>query len=768
MTPEDLLASLRTANSAAEVDAALARYESAGHDLTWTPVGGRENNRGTVEVAADPGRSLVERVTNAIDAVLEAEHDAHDGRPDCRSPKDAALAWLGVPEKGLSEMGPVQRRALANRVTVRLLKGSGKDKRVVEIQDQGTGIAPDGMRGTILSLNESNKLSKHYLAGLYGQGGSSTYAVSDYTLIACRADNGGPVGFTLVKFLDLPPDTYRTGHYAYMLIGGQVPAASVAAADLPKGVLVRHVGYDLSAYPSPIGPHSLYGLLNTVLFDPVMPVLLETDVFQYKRRVIKGARNALNGAVDDGDESTRGPEMSYHCPLFHIPISEFGSIGVEYWVLAPPADDKNKQPNAAFVNPKKPVVLSVNGQNHAELSHTLVRKNAELPYLANRLICHVACDGLTMLAKRLLFVSNREDARRGVVYDQIEREMIRILRSDDQLGVLNREERDRGLRDQDDTAKMAMRREVARLLRLHGFDTREPVGRKRTQQASQSGGAGGARPTRPPPQPIELHDPPTYIRLVWEEDEAIDLYPGQRRYLRVETDAPSSYHVVTGPAVSRINPLVIGDGLRMVTTTPLEGGRMRVVVECVDGTPVGGEGTVRVELMRPALPMLQSERKVQIVEPPHVEDDKRKLPAPEFDVRALTPADPMWSTLNWPDGPSEMASQTVSDDGKLTVYYSSVFPKFADRRAAFERRSPALAASFTCRYEIWLAVHSFLLDSDQKQNGLPAPETSDASQKDADPEEWERRERIRVATLASLIAAREAETLPPTTGDQES
>ena len=34
------------------------------------------------------------------------------------------------------------------------------------------------MKDTILSLNESNKIQKHYLAGTYGQGGSSTFAFS--------------------------------------------------------------------------------------------------------------------------------------------------------------------------------------------------------------------------------------------------------------------------------------------------------------------------------------------------------------------------------------------------------------------------------------------------------------------------------------------------------------------------------------------------------------------------------------------------------------
>src|SRR5439155_6717773 len=207
MTPEELLTALRTATTTAEVEVALDEWEPS--STAWKPVGNRENNRGTIEAAADPGRSLVERLTNGIDAVLEYEHATHAGMPNPRSPKEAAAAWLGIPDGGLSDLSQAERQRLAKRVSVALLEGAARNKRVVEIADLGIGIAPEDMAGTILSLNEGNKLTKHYLAGLYGQGGSSTFAVSDYTLIASRADEQGRVGFTLVKFLDLPPDLYR-------------------------------------------------------------------------------------------------------------------------------------------------------------------------------------------------------------------------------------------------------------------------------------------------------------------------------------------------------------------------------------------------------------------------------------------------------------------------------------------------------------------------------------------------------------------------------
>jgi len=309
-----LFRALLAASTKADVGIALDAFEVAnGERAAWVPIGGRENNRGPIEVSADPGRSLVERVTNAIDAILEAECERRSGIPDCRTPRQAATAWLGIPEHGLYEMTPAERQRLAHRVTVRLSHGDGREARVVDITDLGIGLTPEEMPQTILSLNESNKIRKYYLAGTYGQGGSSTFAISAYTLIASRKAGERRVGFTIVRFLDLPPEEYKTGHYVYLVLDKLIPSVEMAESEFPIGTLVRHFGYDLSSYPSPVGPNSVYGLLNQVLFDPVISIWLDSQVHGY-RRVIKGSRNALNGAVDDGDESRPRPSAGSQRP----------------------------------------------------------------------------------------------------------------------------------------------------------------------------------------------------------------------------------------------------------------------------------------------------------------------------------------------------------------------------------------------------------------------------------------------------------------------
>ena len=632
-----------------------------------------------------------------------------------------------------------------------MLAGDTKSARTVEIRDFGTGLTPEEMPNTILSLNESNKITKHYLAGAYGQGGSTTYVSSTATFIASRRGSA-PIGFTVVRFEDLPAAKYKVGHYVYLTLDRAVLLADGSTADFPDGTLVRHFGYDLSGYTSPLGPTSLYGLMNLVLFDPVMPVWLDNRVHDY-RRVIKGARNALNGALDEGDEG-RGSKLSHRMPMLYVPIGEYGRIGIEYWALERP-DKTNKKPTAAFVNPSKPIVLTLNGQTHEELSQVLIGKDSELPYLTQRLIGHVDCNSLTPTAVRALFVSNREGARRGMLLDRIKEEVVRALRSDDELTRLNNEARDSSRHERDESAIQEARRDVARLLRLQGMSLLEGLGGNITDKSGGTDRPAQPRGPHPRPQPIDLHEPPTYIKIVWDDKKDVTFYPEQRRYIRIETDAESSYHNPNNATASRINIIISNGELALRGSSPLQGGRMRALFDCVVGSRVGGEGTIRVELSRLGLPVLASERRFVIVKPPPAKDAKRKVAFPPFEVRPVDPEDPMWQTLGWPDDIAAVASAAVPEDGVHVLYYSTVFPPFRAPHDAFERSDPTLAQSFEKRYRIRLVVHSLLHQHQQQERETTQPAS------EGEPEQElarEREERIRMATLAAMFASREVQT----------
>jgi len=184
---------------------------------------------------------------------------------------------------------------------------------------------------------------------------------------------------------------------------------------------------------------------------------------------------------------------------------------------------------------------------------------------------------------------------------------------------------------------------------------------------------------------------------------------------------------------------------------------MRAIFEAPGSATIGQAGNVRVELSRQGLPSLSDQRDFRIVEPPPIRPSSRQVSLPPFDIRPVEgPSDAMWAVLNWPEDINGVASSAVMDNGTLTIYYSTVFPKYTARRERLERRDTGLAASFVRRYEIWLAVHSFLLYQDQQAEAEAAGAIDRHSDEDSELAEIrERQERCRTATLAAIFASRE-------------
>jgi hypothetical protein len=762
MDNRELLNRLLAAEKVEEVKAAISECRQL-PNVDLVPFGRRDNNRGAIEVATDPARSAIERVTNAHDAILEYEHDQHGGVPKSNSPREAAAHWLGVPTKGgLSALSPGKRQELAADTVVRLEPGEGWQSRLLTVIDRGTGIAPDQMEGTILSLNESNKIQKHYLAGTYGQGGSSTLVFSRYVLLASRAASTDEIAFTVVWYQDLPADQYKTGRYVYLTRDGALPVAKADAEDIERGTIIKHFGYDLSGYTSSIGPKSLYGALQRVLFDPVAPIRFENQVHNWNR-TIKGARNALNGAVDDGDDgdegSGKGPEIDYRLPTFNVSLGDHGEIGVEYWVLArkfrKDGKPSTEAPSRAFVDNTKPIVLTHNGQNQGEISGRLVQKDADLFYLQKqgRLIVHVNCDRLSPQAKRMLFSSTREQWREGFIQNTIQEEIVSLLKSDDELRRLNEMARDESLRDKDDAAEKQIQRQVARLLRITGPAIAEVGGTSSsTAGDDKPGGGGGGSKT---PEPIEPSDPPTFIRIVTDEDKPIKFYGGQRRMIRLETDANSDYHDPDDPAKNRLN-IIVGNDLEVYATSPISGGRFRIGVRAKTEVAIGSSGSIRVELYRPGATTLSDERNYSIVEQPKPKEGQKKNPFPQFRFEPVGgPDDDNWLYLvrdaDDKDVRKYASAAEMTSEGLLIVYYSTAFPRFANERRKLEQSSPAMAQSFEQRYKLWLAVHALLKHEDE--------EAATEQMEDEDlAAEMSRQERCRLASMAAMMAAQEVKS----------
>src|SRR5690554_539019 len=106
-------------------------------------VGGRKNNLATINIGTDPASGVTERITNAIDAVLEKEWKQKEEPTDIKSPRRAAELWYGIESGKISKIAdPHDKRLkeLSELVNVTLYDSGQPTKPTVEIRDKGIGL----------------------------------------------------------------------------------------------------------------------------------------------------------------------------------------------------------------------------------------------------------------------------------------------------------------------------------------------------------------------------------------------------------------------------------------------------------------------------------------------------------------------------------------------------------------------------------------------------------------------------------------------------
>jgi hypothetical protein len=228
--------------------------------------------------------------------------------PPPSSPREAVKRYFGLPP--LDELPACSKeirekaRAIARQLLLELHWNAAAREFTISIRDHGIGQTPGRIHKTLLSLGSSDKGDKPYLIGIFGQGGSSTYAASQYSWIVSRRAPGllngeqDGVGFSLVKHVI--PKGRRDHYFAYLTShpDGRVPNLPAAAADsvgLHHGSWFGHINYNFGQSKSAI-TRGLYQALNHVLYNPVLP--FDTDISGTKA-TIYGNGYRLSNLDDD-------------------------------------------------------------------------------------------------------------------------------------------------------------------------------------------------------------------------------------------------------------------------------------------------------------------------------------------------------------------------------------------------------------------------------------------------------------------------------------
>lgn len=183
--------------------------------VTWLPYGGFSNNTGVINgQMKEPENSLIEKITNSIDAILmrkclEAGKDPKDQANAPKDMEDAINKYFGGREQIR------KNRSVLAKQLIRISAEGTREKPTITVIDAGEGQAPDMIPKTILSLQQEIKKKIRFVYGTYNQGGSSAlsfchdskYLVNYVQLVLCRraqsisetSEDKDCFGFTLVK-----------------------------------------------------------------------------------------------------------------------------------------------------------------------------------------------------------------------------------------------------------------------------------------------------------------------------------------------------------------------------------------------------------------------------------------------------------------------------------------------------------------------------------------------------------------------------------------
>lgn len=709
-----------------DVDDILAMAEDLYGPLHRRPVGDRPNNSGTIRAGSDPALGVVERVVNAMDAMLDVGHEEHP-KDTPKSPREAAELWFDVLKTGLADMTKEQRRELGSRIQVWLDESGDSKRPTVVIEDRGIGQAPARFPATLVSLNEQNKVGQPWNMGTYGQGGAVAFGFSEATIIISRRDprfrGGDPdkIGWTVVRRVE-DPSAQALPNYQYVVdrTNEVLELDPSLSPSFDHGTRVIHIGYDLQGWTGPFTT-GLWQFLHAALFDPVLPFLLtgkRKKERTYGSRIIIG-----NAARLQRPEKARGDLDVAHRDSVRFDLGErYGSVTFNYWVLRrSPESNTSTDPAASYVRADSAVSMTLFGQRQDTQARAWIKDNAKLPFLYKGMVVQVNSDGLTPVAKSEVFASTRERATKSDLLSEIYDRLASVLRNDDVLKQLNHEEKERLLAKSTSAASEKVRQRLAKFVktRLQGL-TKPGKGSVEVgtggRRKSGSGGKGH-RDT----SDAHLPNVPTHLRF---KSDSVRLYQGTGGYTWVDIDAKNGY------LPAHEDDLTFGwEGkdpggeVRLTMQSELLGGLTRWFFEA-GGQAAVGDYTFTATLYTPN-GVLTGSVVVTVAVPPESKA-KKKGSEPETgpDVQWVYEAD-------WPDhnGMDALTVGYVTEDAEETIIWLNRDYAALKKALAARDLTPEAIDTRATRYQYPIACALWLQHHELKNTEPRPDETYEKAEK---------------------------------------
>ena len=374
-------------------------------------LGNNSSNGSNVGQLTTGEKGLVERITNAIDAVIENQK----AKCNIGSAKDSSVIIKKAFPKYYENMQEVMKdnadksfaKDAENQVILAVNDGSKSNKPTFDVIDNGVGLFGNEFENTILSINHGNKLSrdKSYLIGAFGQGGSTSLPFTYATIILSK--KSGHISFTIIKRVELID--YKNMVYVYMTLDNMIPEVEYEGFNsddeylnnfvnnAESGTLVRMVETEISKRfrdNEVTKPGMLSDYLNTELFNVGLPVKIIENRKDYENNEHKQNRSVYGSQLKL--KTSKKYVKKDYCGTINIEHNN-RNYNIDYYILLP--TDENKWGSEAeckkvfeqFNVYYDPIIYTVNGQTITTERYTKIN-NAGLNFLRYRLLVIINLD----------------------------------------------------------------------------------------------------------------------------------------------------------------------------------------------------------------------------------------------------------------------------------------------------------------------------------------------------------------------------------------
>lgn len=423
-------------------------------ESSWNFLGNNSSNGSSISILKKGEKGIIERLTNAIDAVIEKQLEVHRmAAPN--SSEDVIKKGFPRFYSNLSKIkenrgeGKSYAYDIENQVILAVNDGSKSNKPTFDIIDKGIGVVGNMFDKTLLSINLGNKLSsdKKYLIGAFGQGGSTSLPFADATIILSKKEK--KYYFTIIKSVDL--GDYKNHGYVYLTIDDVIPeldCTDYSANDYlqefissDSGTLIRMIETDISREyrNNDISkPRMLVDYINTELFNVGIPVKVIENRGNYKDNKNAQNRNAY------GSQTKLLTSKKYVKDDYSGTIDIYHNdkpYKIDYYIILP--DNENDwgsdlKCNAVFEQFNvygDPIIYTVNGQTITTETYTKIKNNG-LAFLKYRLLIVINLDYLET-EKYKFFTSDRAQIKETDITKGFLDKIIKQITAVDKLKKIN-------------------------------------------------------------------------------------------------------------------------------------------------------------------------------------------------------------------------------------------------------------------------------------------------------------------------------------------